>query len=181
MPYYRCRCGLMTYSAAGYSTVGSCPACSAPLIGSSNGALNGSSNGAEPAEPVRRTLPARPHSPAEARRAVHLLTVPAQARETLMLLVSELVTNSIRHAGNSAYDPAGLEETIDLTLMHAEDEVHVSVHDRGSGFSPADGSNGRASGGRGLAIVAALSKAWGVDCDDDGCTVWCTLDAPVRS
>jgi len=166
----------MTYSAAGYSTVGACPACSAPLIGSPNGR----SSRAQPPLPVRRTLAARPHSPAEARRAVDLLALPIQIRETLMLLVSELVTNSVRHAGNgnTAYDPAGLEETIDLTLTHADDEVHVAVHDRGPGFSLPPRPERHPEGGRGLAVVASLAKAWGVDCDDEGCTVWCTLDAP---
>jgi hypothetical protein len=32
MPYYRCpECGLTTHSVAGYSTVGECASCAAPL------------------------------------------------------------------------------------------------------------------------------------------------------
>jgi hypothetical protein len=53
------------------------------------------------------------------------------------------------------------------------------VHDSGSGFARPPSTHVAdpfATGGRGCVIVEALSAAWGVDCDDDGCTVWCEVE-----
>ena len=171
MPYYRCwSCLVTSYSAAGYSTVGSCPECATPLGG-------GGSNGFHTGEPaLRRNLPARPGSAAEARRAVRALGFPEDAREDVALLVSELVTNSVRHAGSAAHDPAGLDGSIDLLLTHTDSEVHIAVHDRGPGFEPSGLPVDPTEGGLGFVIVDALTKGWGVLSNGHGCTVWCTME-----
>jgi len=167
MPYYRCpSCGLTAYSAASYSSARACPSCLVPLPADAK--LYVVPGGK--AE-VSRSLLARPEAAAEARHALIGLVLPQITREDLALIVSELVTNSVRHAGLSSRDRIGVE------AGNGSDSVHLSVHDAGPGFrvpSRVPGATMRA-GGRGLLIVAALSEAWGVDCAADGCTVWCRI------
>jgi anti-sigma regulatory factor (Ser/Thr protein kinase) len=117
---------------------------------------------------VNRSMRAGLGAPAEARRAVVSLPLLEPAREKLALLVSELVSNSIRHAGLSAGDPIGLE------LASENGQVWVAVHDSGPGFDPQRQANG-SDPGFGLAIIDALADRWGVDRRPDGCTVWCSL------
>jgi len=121
---------------------------------------------------LERTLLARPQAAGEARRALRSLAVPSATRDTLALVVSELVTNAVRHAGLSA------GASVDLRVTSSPGLVRLAVRDRGQGFSP-PACEARADplavGGQGLVIIAALSEAWGVDCDENGCTVWCTV------
>lgn len=174
MPYYRCpSCGVTSYSAAGHSTVGVCPECASPL-GSGSSWLR-------PGDPVlRRTLPARPASAAEARRSIATLALAEGARAMLDLVVTELVTNAVKHAHPVAYDPLDLDHAIDLLVTLTGDEVRVAVHDDGLGFSPSEVPVEPEHGGLGLLIVDSLSRAWGVESNGNGgggCTVWCTLSA----
>ena len=166
MPYYRCpACGSMSHSVAAYSTSGICAVCGAPLPDDAKLA-------AFPGHDVtlRQSMRAGLAAPAQARRAVVSLPLVESTREKLALLVSELVTNAIRHAGLGAGDP------IDLDVMSGDGHVRVAVRDGGPGFNPA-GQNGDAgaNGGFGLAIVAALADEWGVERHPDGCTVWCAV------
>jgi anti-sigma regulatory factor (Ser/Thr protein kinase) len=168
MPYYRCpACGLTTYSAASYSSAGACPACLEALPDKAKLYV-------EPGEKhdISYTLRARPQAAAEARHALVGLTLPKITRENLALLVSELVTNSVLHAGQSAHAPIGVQ------VNNGFASVRLAVHDCGQGFPfPAQEVPVAplVAGGRGLAIVAALSETWGVDSNPDGCTVWCQL------
>jgi anti-sigma regulatory factor (Ser/Thr protein kinase) len=168
MPYYRCpACGLTTYSAASYSSASACPACLEALP-------EGAKLYVEPGEnhDMSCTLRARPQAAAEARRALVGLALPKITREHLALLVSELVTNSVRHAGLSPRAPIGVQ------VNNGSASVRLAVHDGGHGFPfPAQevAVAPLAAGGRGLAIVAALSETWGIDSNPDGCTVWCQL------
>jgi anti-sigma regulatory factor (Ser/Thr protein kinase) len=91
----------------------------------------------------------------------------------LELVVSELVTNALLYGGCSAVDP------ISLSISNKGDRVRVAVHDCGPGFTPRATDDARDPldpGGRGCVIVDALSEDWGVDSDDDGCTVWCEVE-----
>jgi anti-sigma regulatory factor (Ser/Thr protein kinase) len=155
---------MTSYSAAPSATV--CATCSATLPEESKLHLV---PGLAP--DVSRTLAVRPEAAAEARRVVARLPLPETTRDALMLLVSELVTNSFLHAGLSS------DAAIQLHLTTSAGQVRVAVHDTGPGFMPQakPNGNGRARGGFGFTIVAALSEAWGVACDADGCTVWCAV------
>ena len=167
MPYYRCpACGLTVHSAAVYATARICPDCSAALPDASK--LYPAPGGRRS---VRRVLAARADAVGKARRAVVGLPVNQATRDTLCLLVSELVTNAIRHAGLAPHDP------IRVHITSHDDRVRVAVHDGGPGFTPSDPAPTRldALGGRGCMIVDALSDAWGVERDAGGCTVWCEL------
>jgi anti-sigma regulatory factor (Ser/Thr protein kinase) len=164
MPYYRCpACGSLSHSVAAYSTAGICAICAAELPADAKlDSLPEARFG------VNRSMRAGLEAPAEARRTVVSLPLLEPAREKLALLVSELVSNSIRHAGLAAGDP------IDLELSSENGQVWIAVHDSGPGFDPQGHTDG-GDPGFGLAIVASLADRWGVDRGPDGCTVWCSL------
>jgi anti-sigma regulatory factor (Ser/Thr protein kinase) len=116
------------------------------------------------------TLPAAPASVAEARaRLLDAMgpAVGADERQTLRLLVSELVTNAIRHGNSDA--PLEVRACWD-------DEVRVEVVDHGEGFLPEPRGRPREDpGGYGLYLVGRLADRWGVETDDATC-VWFVLD-----
>jgi anti-sigma regulatory factor (Ser/Thr protein kinase) len=166
MPYYRCpACGSLSHSVAVYSTAGVCAVCAAELPDHAKlGVLSESEFG------VNRSLDAGLAAPRQARHAVATLPLRELARERLALVVSELVTNSIRHAGLEVGDP------IELQMTRDNGQVRIAVHDGGPGFDPRTVANGNGRGDcLGLAIVETLADEWGVDRQPDGCTVWCTV------
>jgi anti-sigma regulatory factor (Ser/Thr protein kinase) len=170
MPYYRCAaCGLTSYSAAAFLSTSTCPTCSSVLTDDLKLYI-------VPGEKhdVSCTVLARLEAAADARHALVGLSLPESTRKTLALLVSELVSNSVRHAGLPADDPIHVEVT------NGSADVRVAVHDGGPGFarSSLGPSDPLEPGGQGFVIVAALSDTWGVDCDADGCTVWCEFALP---
>ena len=115
------------------------------------------------------TLPAEPGSVAEARAKVCEAIVPLLAdgeSETLRLLVSEVVTNAVRHG-----------DTSESVEVHASwnSEVRVAVSDRGDGFTPIPRIGPLDEpGGFGLFLIGRLADRWGVE-TDDGTTVWFVL------
>lgn len=171
MPYYHCpACGVTSYSAAGYSSVGVCPECSTSLAGVSAGNRNGA-----PPPAFRRRFPSRPGAAPEARRAIEGLGLPKPENDKLTLIASELVTNAVRHAGSAAHDPGGIDGSIDMVVTQIDGATRLAVRDEGPGFTPPEAPREPTHGGLGFVIVEALSDAWGVICHDRGCTVWCTL------
>ena len=93
--------------------------------------------------------------------------------ENLLMVASELVSNSVMHA---ALAP---DERINVRLW-ANSRLRLEVEDRGRGFARAAAEPlGRAGepGGRGLAIVAALSERWDRE-EDQTVRVWAEL--PIR-
>ena len=74
------------------------------------------------------------------------------------LLVSEMVTNSVRHAGAPANAKIGLAVSV------VDDVVRAEVTDAGRGFqpSPRDAPQLEA-GGWGLHLVDRLASRWGVE------------------
>lgn len=82
------------------------------------------------------------------------------------VLLSELVTNAVRHAG------AGEEETIVVHVAVAPTVLRVEVCDQGPGFQPPIVPRSRPhGGGNGLVLLARMSNDWGVATDDGNC-VW---------
>ena len=82
--------------------------------------------------------------------------------EDVGLLTSEVVTNSVRHAGLAPGD------TIGLAVDVSERRIRVEVADDGPGFDPLDlpESSPEGVGGWGLRIVNQLSDRWGVIRDE---------------
>jgi len=99
-----------------------------------------------------------PDAPARARRALVALDgALADVRDTVRLLVTELVSNSVVHAG------AGNDSTIELRVVAHPDGARVEVEDRGPGFKPVPVEPDREHGGGfGLFLVDKLADRWGV-------------------
>ena len=116
-------------------------------------------------------LPAEPHSAKVARDAVagldgHLGAVFGD----VVLLISELVTNSVRHAGLDASQP------LQLSVVAEGDAVRIAVRDPGPGFRPPKAPTDPAHvGGWGLVLVDQLAERWGVEHDGEANVVWCEL------
>jgi anti-sigma regulatory factor (Ser/Thr protein kinase) len=96
--------------------------------------------------------------------------VPPQDREDAMLVLSELVSNAVKHA---APLPSG---EITVRWEVAEDALHIEITDGGAGTRPhASVAVLSALGGRGLDIVRTVSSQWGVTEDEDTVTVWAEI------
>jgi len=97
-------------------------------------------------------LPATQQSPRAAREAVDSLPLSNDLEATfnLRLLVTELVTNSVRHAGQ----PVGAPVHIRATAV--DDVVRIEVHDHGHG-PVRPGAPGPRPGGFGLQLVNQLA------------------------
>jgi anti-sigma regulatory factor (Ser/Thr protein kinase) len=97
--------------------------------------------------------------------------LPSEKLEDVRLVVSELVTNSILHAGFSS------DEQISLTVSVMASSVRGRVCDPGPGFEvpskPCPQPDLR--GGWGLPIVETISDRWGVERNKHVC-VWFEID-----
>jgi anti-sigma regulatory factor (Ser/Thr protein kinase) len=113
-----------------------------------------------------------PDSAAEARRALSDVSDHLTQRrlEDAQLLVSELVTNAIRHAGLAE------RETIRLIVETHDRGMRVEVCDGGTGFALTEPApDPSRPSGWGLYLVRELSDRWGVDQDGET-RVWFELD-----
>ena len=113
-----------------------------------------------------------PTSPREARRfARGVLGEETEALvDTVELLLTEMVTNAVVHAGSAT--------TVSVRLL--EDHVHVEVHDRARADVSPVLPREDAESGRGLFLVEALARAWGSTIFGDGKIVWFDVDRPAR-
>jgi anti-sigma regulatory factor (Ser/Thr protein kinase) len=126
---------------------------------------------------VERRLPVSPEAAAEARHVLDDLAgaIPDGRMRDVRLLISELVTNAVRHADLDAGD------AIDLVIDIADQMLRVEVHDPGGGFVPSTPSPDPARpSGWGLYLVAELADRWGVD-SDERTRVWFELDRPAAA
>jgi two-component sensor histidine kinase len=117
-----------------------------------------------------RHFPGDPSSAAAARHFA-LRAVEGAASDTVQaieLMVSELATNCIRHAGRE----------FELTIARTADEIRVEVSDQAGGVPQKRSPGLEEPTGRGLQIVELLSEDWGVDLTPKGGkTVWFTVAA----
>ena len=124
-------------------------------------ALDG--NGATHCDHMGRELSVRfnrgPTAASAARNALLALDarVEGAVLDDIRLLVSELVTNAVRHADG----PQGGEVELDVTIESSR--VRVEVADPGAGFDPQprDDEMDR-PGGWGLYLVDRIADRWGV-------------------
>ncbi|MES9522817.1 ATP-binding protein [Streptomyces capoamus] len=111
---------------------------------------------------------------ARSRLAGSGITADEPLAETLILLVSELVTNAVVHTGR----PAVLRLCLPAPVAEecASATVRVEVAD-GSSRAPVPRCAGDdATGGRGLALVDCLADRWGWSPEGAGKSIWCELD-----
>ncbi|MFJ2031694.1 ATP-binding protein [Streptosporangium sp. NPDC087985] len=124
-------------------------------------------------------LPAQVASVPMARQYVRdLLRVAAHAQaDDALLLVSELVTNAVRHS-DSGRVPGG---RVTVAVANHNGTLHIDVIDAGSaGYVPrlcAEVSLD-SGGGRGLWLVQELASAWGWHETPAGRVVWFQLAGP---
>lgn len=117
-------------------------------------------------------FPAAPEAVPGARRALGRLEgeAPPGLLDDVRLLVSELLTNSVRHAGLDE------DDLIEVRVDWSHAGFRVEVVDQGLGFEPGppvpspDGQSGW-----GLFLVNRIADRWGVD-RRDGTRVWFEID-----
>ena len=113
-------------------------------------------------------LPPQADSPARARQYVERVLAhrcPPAIVEAASLLVSELVTNAVRHAGT----------TLTLKITSGRDKVRIEVRDHSERMPEMRVPRSGASG-RGLLLVDRIAQSWGTQPEPDGKTVWLELN-----
>jgi anti-sigma regulatory factor (Ser/Thr protein kinase) len=124
---------------------------------------------ARPVDTGTLALTTLPTSPFWARRYTRLFLDSCQEispdiAETAELIVSELVTNAVRYAG----EPAGITQhphrtavsLIALSLRNFSEVLLIEVYDADSNPPILSSVDDSAENGRGLMLVDALSKEW---------------------
>jgi anti-sigma regulatory factor (Ser/Thr protein kinase) len=110
-----------------------------------------------------------PEAASVARRALSRLRgdIDPPVMETMRLLVTELVSNSVKHSRS---------DSVRLKVAVGRSGVLVEVTDQGSGFEhePRGRSEARESGW-GLFLVERLAHRWGVGRERGGTRVWFEL------
>jgi anti-sigma regulatory factor (Ser/Thr protein kinase) len=108
---------------------------------------------------VELRVPAAPNEVSHVRKALGSLGLPPAIRDDACLLVSELVTNSIRHSG------LGPQDRVRVRAERSGTKLRVDVHDRAAAtphkvagsIRPPSG----AESGWGLFLVDRLATRWG--------------------
>ncbi|MEU9748341.1 ATP-binding protein [Streptomyces niveus] len=98
---------------------------------------------------------------------MRLWDVPDPLAEDVRVVVSELVTNGIEHGHG----------TVGLRVRNTGSELSVEVIDDNPAPAQLRTVDDDDVCGRGLFLVAVLSKEWGVS--DDGRTTWCAFRLPL--
>ncbi|MEP7035434.1 MAG: ATP-binding protein [Dermatophilaceae bacterium] len=89
------------------------------------------------------------------------------------IVISELVTNAVRHAKPLA------DGMIRVNWSVRGDVVEIDVTDGGGPTIPHPAPSSLwSAGGRGLRIVGSLAHEWGVRENNTGCTVWVSMGGP---
>ena len=117
------------------------------------------------------TVPGCHHDQALAARVFSTAALTAQhpCAAVAVLLVSELVTNSMRHSDSRL--PGG---TITIMVTASPGSARVEVRDAGGASVPVikGADDALAEGGRGLRLVRDLAARWGYRREADGLVTW---------
>jgi anti-sigma regulatory factor (Ser/Thr protein kinase) len=93
----------------------------------------------------------------------------AAALDDALLVLSELVGNSVLHGG------LGPGEPIEVRVKLGPASICMKVVDEGGGFGAAAAAEQTPFGGRGLGIVDRLAMDWGHERDGARTVVWAEL------
>lgn len=122
---------------------------------------------------IHLRLPVEPESVAAAHHSVFGIAsvLDPAVLDDVRLLISELVTNCIRHAR------LGPDDWIELQVDIEGGGIRVEVRDPGRGFDPEaiPASRPPEGPGLGLLFVRRIAPRWGVECDGQT-RVWFELD-----
>lgn len=112
------------------------------------------------------------HAPGLARAAVsrqcERLELDGSLTQSLILLVSEAVSNAVRHSAGPA------DSSIELVAKFGAEHIRVTVTDAGEGFEPRPRDPGSTRDGYGLYLLEKVASCWGVDSRGDT-KVWFEL------
>jgi serine/threonine-protein kinase RsbW len=111
--------------------------------------------------------PGKPASVPAARRFAEKALGPASGavRDQVLLMVSELATNAVKHARSD----------FELAVQVDGASVWVEVRDFGGGHPTRRNPPPTEPTGRGLLIVQGMADTWGVDEHAGGKAVWFTI------
>lgn len=115
-------------------------------------------------------LPATPASVPAGRRLVRSVLLDwgyDDVVDTAELLVSELVTNGIKHAQSYVHITVHANHVLRITVTDSRPDLLPVPLDRMGDLE--------SDGGRGLALVATLSDDWGVHRDQQSKSIWFSL------
>ena len=119
-------------------------------------------------EKVRLRLPCNASSPRRARHEILRFLDSfgySDRADDIELVVSELVTNAVLHAGSE------VEVKVGADLEH----LQIEVSDFGPGLPLRQDITPEDDYGRGLNILQAVAESWGTTAESDRTTVWCKL------
>lgn len=120
---------------------------------------------------ARASFPCAPASAGKARKFVRGQLAAAglsELSDVAELLVSELVSNAILHAGTD----------LEVVVRVTPGRVSVEVHDRGPGSATRRHYSATSGTGRGLVLVDELAREWGTVVTATGKFVWFELAIP---
>jgi anti-sigma regulatory factor (Ser/Thr protein kinase) len=113
------------------------------------------------------------HDPSSAALVRHAIAddlahrkIRSDSVDDVVLVASELVGNAVMHAGAASDSELGVDWDVQA------DAVVVCVRDGSTDIPRQRSTNEDETGGRGLAIVAALAADWGVRRTGTGKQVW---------
>jgi anti-sigma regulatory factor (Ser/Thr protein kinase)/transcriptional regulator with XRE-family HTH domain len=91
--------------------------------------------------------------------------IPERAMEDATLVVSELVTNSVKHT-ESGWIELEITLAADRLRIQVSDQSHATIRPRTPG----------ADGGWGIVIIGEVATRWGVERHREGKTIWAEFD-----
>lgn len=119
---------------------------------------------------------------ARSRLAGSGIEVDEPLAETLILLVSELVTNAVVHTGRPAVLRLSLPSLVtgptagERAVAEAVATVRLEVLDASARPPRPRCAEGDETNGRGLALVDGLADRWGWSSEGAGKRIWCEVD-----
>jgi anti-sigma regulatory factor (Ser/Thr protein kinase) len=121
---------------------------------------------------VELVLERNVQAPAIARSAIadhcEALALDGSLMQSLILLVSEVVSNAVRHSAADRRKP------VELLATFGEKAIRVTVTDAGAGFTPQPRDPARTHDGYGLYLLEKVAERWGVESRGDT-KVWFEL------
>jgi anti-sigma regulatory factor (Ser/Thr protein kinase) len=122
---------------------------------------------------IRFSLPGGPRAAREARErlAAHSRMFPGLIRRDALLLLTELVTNAVRHGDANHGRP------VEVRVDQSGRGLRIAVTDPGRGFHRLErhGPDPLKGGGYGLVLVERLATRWGDEREAEATTVWFEL------
>jgi anti-sigma regulatory factor (Ser/Thr protein kinase) len=131
------------------------------------------STAASPSPALRFSIAGGPRAPSHARAWLQAasLSLPEELERKLVMLISELVNNSVVHGQASEQD------TIEIEVHTTPEGMRAQVSDPGPAFAPLGRAKGiEEPGGWGLVLVERVAQRWGVE-RAERASVWFELAA----